>query len=396
MKFNSIIKEGLCIGCGLCEALGNKMVITEKGFFEPSDSSFSNYKNQKIIEKVCPGSETFHKNSSTLSHPIWGSFKDIVKTHSLNKDIRFGASSGGVITSLLKYLVEQKIVDFVIITTADEKNPIINQSYLTNNIKKIINSQSSRYSPSSPLKEIFKAKENKQRIALVGKPCDITAYKNLEKLIPELKNTVVYTISFLCAGIPSIKGTKKIIENFNIDLSRVKSIKYRGNGCPGNFTIKTNNNASHTLSYNDSWGKVLNKYLHKRCKICPDGTGESADISCGDIWKEEDGKPVFINNDGDSLVIVRKSNGEKLISKLVFDNIIAKPEQITIDYLNRVQPYQVVRRKYLLARYLGLLLSFKKTPNYDFARFGKFIVISPILFFAILLKTFIKSVKSEL
>lgn len=48
------------------------------------------------------------------------------------------------------------------------------------------------------------------------------------------------------------------------------------------------------MSYNESWGNILGKYLQKRCKICPDGIGEFADIVCADAWHgDKSGYPNF-------------------------------------------------------------------------------------------------------
>src|SRR3712207_7050821 len=41
--------------------------------------------------------------------------------------------------------------------------------------------------------------------------------------------------------------------------------------------------------------------FRSRCKICPDGTGEFADIVCADAWYGKDGYPDFAEREGRSL-----------------------------------------------------------------------------------------------
>lgn len=62
------------------------------------------------------------------------------------------------------------------------------------------------------------------------------------------------------------------------------------------------------MSYRESWG-FLQAYRPWATRIWPDGTGELADISCGDPWyAEPDGR-----NPGFSLVVVRKERGRQIL-----------------------------------------------------------------------------------
>jgi coenzyme F420 hydrogenase subunit beta len=62
------------------------------------------------------------------------------------------------------------------------------------------------------------------------------------------------------------------------------------------------------MSYEDSWG-FLQQYRPFRCYLCPDGTGEFSDISCGDPWYRE----VREGEAGSSLVLVRTERGRKIL-----------------------------------------------------------------------------------
>jgi coenzyme F420 hydrogenase subunit beta len=62
------------------------------------------------------------------------------------------------------------------------------------------------------------------------------------------------------------------------------------------------------MTYMDSWG-FLQKYRPYRCHLCPDGTGEFADISCGDPWYRR----VEEGEQGQSLVLVRTERGREIL-----------------------------------------------------------------------------------
>ena len=61
------------------------------------------------------------------------------------------------------------------------------------------------------------------------------------------------------------------------------------------------------MTYMDSWG-FLQKYRPYRCHLCPDGTGEFADISCGDPWYRD----IKEGEQGHSLVLVRTERGRQI------------------------------------------------------------------------------------
>lgn len=52
-KISKIIKNDLCLGCGLCEAVSNgicKMALTQRGFYEPK--MIRDNRNQ-YIGRIC-------------------------------------------------------------------------------------------------------------------------------------------------------------------------------------------------------------------------------------------------------------------------------------------------------------------------------------------------------
>ncbi|MGJ7723540.1 Coenzyme F420 hydrogenase/dehydrogenase, beta subunit C-terminal domain [Escherichia coli] len=119
------------------------------------------------------------------------------------------------------------------------------------------------------------------------------------------------------------------------------------------------------MSYNESWGNILGKYLQKRCKICPDGIGEFADIVCADAWHGDKSWYIQIlkRKDGRSLIIIRTTVGVDLINQMLMSNSITT-ESFNINELNTIQPAQRHRRQSLFARLLAMKLMLLITPKY--------------------------------
>ena len=109
------------------------------------------------------------------------------------------------------------------------------------------------------------------------------------------------------AGTPSQHATDAVLASLgappDADLVR---LRYRGEGWPGSFTAQDAAGATWSTSYDASWGAHLGKAVQWRCKICPDGVGESSDVTAGDFWRsDERGYPLFDEGDGFSALVAR-------------------------------------------------------------------------------------------
>lgn len=134
--------------------------------------------------------------------------------------------------------------------------------------------------------------------------------RKAQTLRPELDKKVGLAIGIFCAGTPATQGTIDLLKNNNINLEEVEEIRYRGKGWPGMFSVrlKREERAREIMTYMDSWGFVQ-KYRTYRCYLCPDGTSEFADISCGDPWYRQ----VSEGGQGHSLVLVRTELGSEIL-----------------------------------------------------------------------------------
>ena len=62
-----------------------------------------------------------------------------------------------------------------------------------------------------------------KKYAFIGKPCDVTVLKNFQKLNPIIAEVIPITMSFFCAGLPSIDAQKKLLEEMGlfVEVTRV-------------------------------------------------------------------------------------------------------------------------------------------------------------------------------
>jgi coenzyme F420 hydrogenase subunit beta len=267
---------------------------------------------------VCPSLQSDFRSADlrTGSDPPdsgtkqWGPVVALWEGHATDPEIRFKGSSGGALTALSAYCVEVLGMHGVLHIAQDPDDPVRNRTRLSRTREELLAATGSRYSPASVCNGLGLVEASPAPCVVIGKPSEIAAVRNARKLRPELHRKVGVTMSFFCAESPSTLGTVALLEKLGVEPGSVSSLRYRGHGWPGHFapTRAGDRDPCQKLTYRESWG-VLQAYRPWSVQLWPDGTGESADISCGDPWYEEpDGK-----NPGFSLVVARTERGREII-----------------------------------------------------------------------------------
>lgn len=363
MKKDKETYKKYCIGCGICTTCGAEFQKDDSGFFMLSDTALNNKNVIDFCNKVCPVGKMSMENMDTTK--IWGRKIKSYLGFSTDTHIRKKASSGGVLTALAIYLLEEKKVDAIIQIGASEKSQIETSLYCSTTREEVINHCGSRYSISSPLKDLFSYIEKDKKCAFIGKPCDVAALRNYLNIKPELKQSIIYLFSFFCAGIPSRKANLNLLNRLNIKEELCTSLNYRGNGWPGQVNAVSKDGESSTLDYAQAWGGILGRDVHPYCRLCIDGIGERADVSCGDGWYiGDDGLPDFSEHEGRNVIYSRNKVGEEIL----FD--AAKKGYISIELfdddklLYSIQTYQADRRGTMNAKITALRMFRRCVPQY--------------------------------
>jgi len=325
----------------------------DNGFLFPVNTGRDSIEIEKL-SLFCPGIMLEQRIKKKGIEQIYGPLQEPIKiAYSCDSELRRSASSGGAITAILLYLLENDLIDGVLQIGADPENPLINKAFFNQTPEDIKNSAGSRYAPSSLLENLLEYLEAGKRMAIVGKPCDIAGVKQYVRCFGEYEENVVMTLALMCMGLPSYKATDKLIEYLNPENKPVKKFRYRGDGWPGFATVTTYDDEKLECSYNDSWGKILSRDILFRCKICPDGFGEFADVSSGDAWHLVNGEPCFDERDGRSLLFIRNRFASKIVKDAISKGYLAV-EKYNFDELKLIQKSQYFRKQVVGARLLAL------------------------------------------
>lgn len=369
MKQVDSFKE-YCIGCGLCNAVkGQEFIIDDKGFKKPDVKKIKDGVLD-FYEQVCP----VHNNSLNKLDVdnVWGKREEVYLSYSRDKEIRYKASSGGVLTSLAIYLLESNLVDGIIHTRVSKENPIETTTCISNTREEVFACCGSRYSISSPFFDCLERLEENKKYAFIGKPCDVTALQNYLDINEDLKKRIPYTLSFFCAGIPSKVANESLLQQLGCD-TKCKYLNYRGNGWPGNTVAINHEGKEYAMDYVTAWGKILGRDVHKFCRFCMDGIGERADISCGDAWYlTEELSPDFSEHEGRNVVFARSIKGKELFERAMLEGYLYTEKFTDFNALYRMQTYQFERRTTMYAKVRAFDLLFKIRPPYSIATLKKY------------------------
>lgn len=364
MMIDRIKQYHLCNGCGLCSSvLGEnlcKMQLEPDGFYSPHLKRPLTKAESALINNVCPG---IHVEGNIRNMGTWGPMIAICEAWSADKDIRHRAASGGVVTSLAIYLLEQKKVDAILQVGVRDDSYIYNELRISRTKEDVIRNAQSRYAPAlvfHRIKQILDSDES--TFGFIGKPCDMAAMQNFIREYPQYSQRIKYYISIFCAGMPSYNGTIQTWKLSGREDAPI-TLKYRGDGWPGNFSATFSDGTTYQLSYNESWGKILGRYLGFRCKICPDGIGILADVAIGDSWNTKNGYPDFTEGEGRCFCMVRTETGKALISGALQGRYVEK-QDIDIHSIREQQPYQWERRKLEGWRLIPVLIATKGLVRY--------------------------------
>jgi coenzyme F420 hydrogenase subunit beta len=363
-----VVDWGLCTGCGACAYACKEGAISlvniEAVGIRPS-FALPACESCTTCLSICPGYNLnaglagVHEAAIAGGSDEFGPAHEIWEGYATDQDIRFHASSGGLLSALALYCLEQEGMAFVLHTGMNEEYPWLNKTLQSRTRQDIKRHTGSRYAPSSPCEGLRAIEESEQPCVFIGKPCDTAAVWMLRQGRPDLDRNLGLVLTFFCAGTPSTKGTLDLSKTLGVESKQINDIRYRGLGWPGRFKITYDNGSKErSLSYEESWGS-LTSYRPLRCNLCPDGLGRIADISCGDAWQSYEKS----DDPGRSLVIVRTSRGKEILRRAIAANYV-QLERVTSADVLAAQVNLLGRRKELFGRLLAFTLFFIPTPRF--------------------------------
>jgi len=366
----SAVKNHLCMGCGICSVgeLNHQMV-----FSKSNDCMVpSNWKNDDagLSDFVCPAKGYAIKSEAENLFGLDGKYDvelgyvhSLVAAHAIDGKVLENASSGGLITLILCYLLEKGLVDYVSVTHFEcDSSGVHTRTFLTNKKEDILKAQGSKYCPVDLSGLIEELHTTDAKVAIMATPCAVAGIRNIQKEDKNyIKADVRFMISNFCGGHKSFKNIKRLAEIHHVDYYNLKDFRFRGEGQPGSLRFVEKSGKVAKTAYPLYVG--LNGYSKMlRCHLCVDATGELADIACGDAWIprfEKDEHPW-------SMMICRTKETSAIIEQMAKENYLTV-EKVTMNEVKLSQRLNLASKKKRQAtrRKLYGMLGYKLPNLYD-------------------------------
>src|SRR3984957_13399515 len=357
LSLEEIVEGGLCIGCGLCQAGAGadkiRIVLTPEGRERPVAHGRLDAATLKRINAICPGTRVEGARPEDQAMPaaddvVWGRAEHLAIGYARDPEVRFRGSTGGVLTALGRFLLTSGRVKFILHVAASRREPLRTERRLSFDAASVLDAAGSRYGPAAPLVDFTELLDRAEPFALIAKPCDIGAVRNLARIDSRVDRYLRYALTFVCGGASDLTKSEEVASELGVRPEELSLFRYRGNGCPGPTRLETQDGRSFELTYQDMWEDEATWRIQPRCKICPDAIGESADLAASGVWP---GGGPGGGDGGFNGIIVRTSRGLELYqAALAAGAIVVEPGDVSFRDFDEFQPHQVRKKRAVWAR----------------------------------------------
>ena len=237
---------------------------------------------------------------------------------STDNDIRFKSSSGGVGSTIIKFLLSQP--DYgTAMTFVFNSDQCVYEPRLIYSFDEY-NNCGSVYQDTDTIGFI---KDNVERIkggiVVTCMPCQVRAIRS----ILDSHNIKSFIISLCCSGQTTKEGTWLYYKYLGISKDDVAHLQYRGNGWPSGIQITLKDGSVIKKdNWTYPWTIIHQSFLYrpKRCLFCTYKIVPYSDVNLADPWLKE-----YEDNDtiGNSCVIVNSVNGKDVFNALLSQDLVS-------------------------------------------------------------------------
>ncbi|KUG19909.1 coenzyme f420-dependent oxidoreductase [hydrocarbon metagenome] len=315
-NISHITNNALCTACGACAGIcpSNAIEITSN----TAGYLVANIDNDLCIgcrkcAKICP-SNPENKPSIDADDIFHGVCLAGYVGYARDNTIRQRSQSGGIVTALLCYLLEQNEIEGAVVNNLNPqtRRP---QAVFASSKSEIIDACGSYYAQSTVVKTILENSDRKSAAVVLG--CQAKSLQLIREQYPYI-NLPEYTIGLVCAGQYSGNMIDDLIEQSGCEDEQISKFRFRDKsvGWPGDVHVAT--------SSNDYWLPKERRYRLKqvyelhRCIACYDQMNVFSDIVCGDPW----GISHKQQPEGHTVVIARTEKGKKLLELAAREGVI--------------------------------------------------------------------------
>lgn len=296
---SDVINRGLCNKCSACVSFctANQIGAIEMCGCEDNlpryvdpDKCFK----CGICYLICP--QTRELNEDVREQFGWsapvGQFRDILSAQAADEKIREVATDGGVVTALLSYMLENKIIDGAIVS---KRTDLFNREpEIATTREGLILAAGSHYSETLHLDEMGKGystyvpilpavrmfgPKRSIRLAVVGTPCQIMAIRKMQVLNILPSDIIFFTIGLFCMQCFTFDNLmeKGFIKKHHINPADILKINVKED-----FRLRMKSGVTLHIPFEE-----IEDIARPACLSCRDFANDFADISVGGLGSPE-------------------------------------------------------------------------------------------------------------
>jgi coenzyme F420 hydrogenase subunit beta len=296
-----------------------------------------------ICYMICPNIRDLDdelKNKTNWEPPI-GLINDLLSAQTSNPTVWEKCTDGGVVTSLLLYLLDNHMIDAALVSRSD--GPFHRGPMLATSGEEIISASGSHYdesfsivklgshystySPTMPeLKSLRRGVID--RVAMVGTPCQIHTVRKMQVLGIIPSDVIKYCFGLFCMENFSFNDAQMmhLEKRYGFDLAHVKKVNVKED-----FFIYLEDGRVIHIPFDE-----IDSIARPACLVCSDFPAEFSDISFGGLGSPEGFTTVLVRSEKGKMVYrgalkagyikerkyssVEKSRSELIkLQRLIFD-----------------------------------------------------------------------------
>jgi len=312
-----VVDKGLCGKCGGCVSFCS---AGDLNALEMGENGLPRYANEDSCLKcgicylICPQIDTLNQDLERRFgwEPPIGEYRAISSAQTTDDEIMSVCTDGGVVTSLLTYLLENSLINAAIVSKKSglfSREPMIARtredlisaagSAFTGSYH--LEELGGKYSTYAPILSAVKSLERKylRDIAIVGTPCQLNTIRKMQILGILPAHLVKYAIGLFCIESFSFDdlARERLEEKLSINMDEIERLNIKEN-----LILNLQSGITIHVPLGD-----VDEVARPACFACKDFSNEYADISAGGLGSQN----------GYTTVLIRTEAGESIFSDAI-------------------------------------------------------------------------------
>ncbi|MGD0997112.1 MAG: Coenzyme F420 hydrogenase/dehydrogenase, beta subunit C-terminal domain [Thermoleophilia bacterium] len=328
-----VVADGLCMQCGTCAGTCPREAIEMRWSF--AQGWLPELMGERCDDcgaciAVCPGRGLDFSmnawwrtaNADAPTPDFLGPWRGLWFGWAADEEIRYQGASGGVVTAILVAALADGSIEAAVVVRPSAGNALAMEPLVARAKEEIEVCRGSKYNMVALNCALREVRERPGRYALVGLPCHIQGLRLAQCRDRRLRERVVLAVGIFCGWSAQPRATALAARRLGLDPAELSEVRYRGPGWPGGLRLETRDGVVRERAYPDYYDddRAMRAFTPPRCRFCPDGLAELADLSVGDAWLKR-----FTGSEGVSDLIARTPAGEALVKRLAGDALTLIP-----------------------------------------------------------------------